>query len=478
MASALFTCAVTCQVLWSYVVMHLAGSPDIVYETVPFYVGFICAASVLMAAHRFVRSVAVTGWHCLTVAMAMSMATMVLQFAPWRLQPDALALAANFMTAAVDVASVTFAYYPLIMRSSRMTMIVAVSAAHVAKCLFSSVYPAIGSDAATALSVFAFPAAMCVCVAAGLRFSGGTGRQMPLGRRSPGSMPAQVWLVAAAMGVGVVVCDYMSGRDAWVLGSVSLGDGAEGTWGGVAECVLGACAALFTAHYGRQRLQIGRYQLFFCVVLVAAMSWLYGRRPDGGVPWPISFLLGAAVVYAHVMLWLLTYDLARDGHAPVFFGYGLIFVVQSLATLAWRVSESVAGTSAPLMVLACCAVLATALMAPTATMWQPSAYSLVDGGGQGGGAPVDISAGAATGVTAPLRRRCEECGEAFGLTDREVDVLFLLAQGRTRQAIMDRLVISEGTVRTHIAHIYAKASVHSQGELVDIVYGSSDEQAG
>ena len=42
------------------------------------------------------------------------------------------------------------------------------------------------------------------------------------------------------------------------------------------------------------------------------------------------------------------------------------------------------------------------------------------------------------------------------LTDREMDVLNLIAQGMTNQEIADQLVISEGTVRTHVSNILSK----------------------
>ena len=42
------------------------------------------------------------------------------------------------------------------------------------------------------------------------------------------------------------------------------------------------------------------------------------------------------------------------------------------------------------------------------------------------------------------------------LTDREMDVLKLVARGMTNQEIADELVISEGTVRTHVSNILSK----------------------
>ncbi len=42
------------------------------------------------------------------------------------------------------------------------------------------------------------------------------------------------------------------------------------------------------------------------------------------------------------------------------------------------------------------------------------------------------------------------------LTEREVDVLRLIAQGLSNQEIAEKLVIGEGTVRTHVSNILSK----------------------
>ncbi|HJR19451.1 MAG TPA: response regulator transcription factor, partial [Actinomycetota bacterium] len=43
-----------------------------------------------------------------------------------------------------------------------------------------------------------------------------------------------------------------------------------------------------------------------------------------------------------------------------------------------------------------------------------------------------------------------------GLTDREVEILRLLARGRSKKQIAGELFIAPGTVHTHVTHIYAK----------------------
>ncbi|MEZ4634449.1 MAG: response regulator transcription factor [Caldilineaceae bacterium] len=48
------------------------------------------------------------------------------------------------------------------------------------------------------------------------------------------------------------------------------------------------------------------------------------------------------------------------------------------------------------------------------------------------------------------------------LTEREVEVLKLVAQGRSNQDIADELVISEATVRTHVSNILGKLHLASR----------------
>lgn len=53
-----------------------------------------------------------------------------------------------------------------------------------------------------------------------------------------------------------------------------------------------------------------------------------------------------------------------------------------------------------------------------------------------------------------------------GLTEREREVLTLIAEGLTNQTIASRLFISIKTVQTHRAHILEKLNLHDRTELV------------
>lgn len=68
-----------------------------------------------------------------------------------------------------------------------------------------------------------------------------------------------------------------------------------------------------------------------------------------------------------------------------------------------------------------------------------------------------------------LETRCEEVAQQQQLTRREREVFLLLAQGRTQSVIAKKLGISEGTVHTHILHVYQKLDVHSQQELIELL---------
>ncbi|MCH7842968.1 MAG: helix-turn-helix transcriptional regulator [Chloroflexi bacterium] len=51
-----------------------------------------------------------------------------------------------------------------------------------------------------------------------------------------------------------------------------------------------------------------------------------------------------------------------------------------------------------------------------------------------------------------------------GLTQREVEVLSLIAAGKTNVEIAEELVIAEGTARRHVANIYEKIGAANRAE--------------
>jgi DNA-binding NarL/FixJ family response regulator len=70
----------------------------------------------------------------------------------------------------------------------------------------------------------------------------------------------------------------------------------------------------------------------------------------------------------------------------------------------------------------------------------------------------------ASDVAALLVRRVNSPEPA--LTEREVQILGLLADGLANKEMARRLLVSEATVKSHLAHIYAKLAVESRAGAV------------
>ncbi|WP_181797110.1 response regulator transcription factor [Streptomyces sp. WELS2] len=90
-----------------------------------------------------------------------------------------------------------------------------------------------------------------------------------------------------------------------------------------------------------------------------------------------------------------------------------------------------------------------ALLAPGITRRLIAEFSRLDGGGR-----------------APLRRRVGE------LTERETEVLALIAQGLSNAEIAERLVVAEQTVKTHVGRILVKLGLRDRTQAAVFAYES------
>ncbi len=70
-----------------------------------------------------------------------------------------------------------------------------------------------------------------------------------------------------------------------------------------------------------------------------------------------------------------------------------------------------------------------------------------------------------------VRARHDEANEPEPLTDREMEVLRLLAQGKSNKEIAATLVISERTVKFHVSSIMGKLGASNRTEAVSIAAG-------
>ena len=69
-------------------------------------------------------------------------------------------------------------------------------------------------------------------------------------------------------------------------------------------------------------------------------------------------------------------------------------------------------------------------------------------------------------------RQSPRRAELGQLTEREREVLALVARGLSNAEIADRLVISHATAKTHVARILAKVDARDRAQLVMLAYES------
>jgi LuxR family transcriptional regulator, maltose regulon positive regulatory protein len=78
-----------------------------------------------------------------------------------------------------------------------------------------------------------------------------------------------------------------------------------------------------------------------------------------------------------------------------------------------------------------------------------------------------LRAGGQAGAASPSRRAAAMLpGMAEPLTDREVEVLRLLAAGKSNQRIAHELVVALDTVKKHVTHVLGKLGAANRTEAV------------
>jgi DNA-binding NarL/FixJ family response regulator len=113
-----------------------------------------------------------------------------------------------------------------------------------------------------------------------------------------------------------------------------------------------------------------------------------------------------------------------------------------------------------------------ALLAPSITRRLISEFARIPGPGHGA-VPARPATATLTGAPAQPAERITRL-----LTERECEVLSLVASGMSNAEIADRLCISPATAKTHVAHLLTKLDARDRVQLVIVAYQAGLAPAG
>lgn len=245
------------------------------------------------------------------------------------------------------------------------------------------------------------------------------------------------------------------------------------------SCLLMVACAWLTLRRSVERPISYRFQVPLLVLSCSIVLGLCVMAVFETIPSAISVILTGFEYYSHSLIWVMFTQAVLVLPQPPYRVGGVISLCYSATALVWLL---VLGTNdvlvtATLFVLVC-SLLTVSAIHPRLIYERTSAestdedeineYSIE-------GEPLIPVERNSSAIVQTLHKRCEILGEEYALSPRELQVFELLAQGRSRAAICKKLVLSEGTIKTHVSHIFTKVGVRSHQQLLDIVYGDTEK---
>lgn len=244
-------------------------------------------------------------------------------------------------------------------------------------------------------------------------------------------------------------------------------------------CSVFLCA-LFVAWVFLLNKRLASQEMWGVAMLFIAGGVFLLSFSEPGVESAGAALVAVANTFCLALLWYLSYDVARHLRVGAHVVLGVVWTAHLLPREIGRGFMLQFGPSvdSPLLLatgVVCCLALGFWLLARDS---QDGAALLFSGlnemtsavaskvGERGPGLSVSGDPESAIALQSdPFAVLARD----FALTPREVDVARLLAAGRSKSAIADKLFLSENTVRTHSRNLYAKLSIHSRQELLDVL---------
>lgn len=335
--------------------------------------------------------------------------------------------------------------------------------------------------ASSALSPSLQIAVCCICPLVGLVALSRAWRQRGAVREVAVADRARshLHILIVASGVAIVTLSAVSNVGIWGDARVEYiaDDAFASCLRTCLACVLLVAVTLKTLVASADRPLGYRYQAPFLVIVGCFMLAVLKQFFPSGWTEPYTVVLLAAEFFSHILTWTLVMNAEKDLAGPSYFNAGMSVAPYSICSIGWIFLLETDQTASAFVVLAVSYALIIVVAVHPRLLYERRQRTLtsvddlneytIDGEPE---IPLESNGAAVVEV---VDRRCALLGERYKLSHRETQVLSLLAQGRSRPAIQRELVLSEGTVKTHIAHIYEKMCVGSRQEVFDIVYDAA-----
>lgn len=210
--------------------------------------------------------------------------------------------------------------------------------------------------------------------------------------------------------------------------------------------------------------RLSTYWGFENAIMIACIGFLMSGWP--GSQEIGTFFATNAITCFYIPLVFFIYLIGRHSRRDTALVYGIVYGGSLLAMSIGRIIVYVVGPTLDhsLWLLICMAFVVliemVLVLRPQPQITQPLAYELKALPRHSSGPLVEEGVARDHGTL-------DSFGEAFGLSALEVDIVRLIAQGRSRGVIAKQLSYSENTVRNYTRNIYRKVGVHSKQDLLD-----------
>ena len=437
-----------------------------------YHFGRIAVALLSLAFPLFFERKKLSLNHSMPLLMCLGTVVFALSFHQTLFLPVAVGSIGSFMMGFCYMWFVAAFYLVLAQGADMRKAIVVITVSQVFEQVISVVLNYAIPESAQIALCFAFPLAAFALLVAATKEA----RPLPEGDKLSGRAENHLLVLLVASNIALVAIGAVSNIGIW--GNVRIDflllQPVSGTIETIAACAIVAVLA-FTTLVPAIREQLSfRYQVPFLVIIAGFILAIIQLIEPGFSSSITSVCIMAVEFYAHVFFWTIFTSAYQNLSMPPYRIVGIGFTSYSVFSVAWMIllesNIAIAGTA--ILVILYCLIIVIAIhprilykkaLPETTVLEEMNEYTIE------GEPEIPREANGMT-VEETLKNRCDLLSERYKLSAREEDVLLLLAQGRTRTIIQARLVMSEGTAKTHITHIYEKMGVRSHQELIDLVY--------